>query len=62
MHGREKDAMIATDFSYSDQSHMIREFEDLTGYSPAVWRRRIKSDLFNTGPLKMDMIGPYEIQ
>ena len=33
-------AQIAADSGFADQAHMIREFVDLLGESPAVWRQR----------------------
>ncbi|MCH8541144.1 MAG: helix-turn-helix domain-containing protein [Opitutales bacterium] len=40
-------ALIAADYGFADQAHMIREFSTLTGYSPGFWRERKMSDLFN---------------
>jgi len=43
----ESHALIAANHGYADQSHMIREFTKLTGYSPGFWRERKMSDLSN---------------
>lgn len=41
-------ALVAATHGFSDQAHMIREFADLTGYTPEYWRRHQRmSDLFN---------------
>lgn len=33
-------ALAAAEHGYADQAHMIREFTELTGYSPGFWRKR----------------------
>lgn len=42
-------AQIAADSGFADQAHMIREFHDLLGESPTLWRQRSRfADLFKT--------------
>ena len=47
LRGEGNHTQVAADHGFSDQAHMIREFNTLTGYSPGFWREREKSELFN---------------
>lgn len=41
--GREGGAEVAVTLGFADQAHMVREFDQLTGFSPKFWRDRMAS-------------------